>query len=95
MTVHYLSHRSRVARAIAGDDLENPGRCHRRDLTSEEKRVARTAARKGMTLAQIGVLLSWDMSIASLRAKLGAINIKMNRGSGRNAETAMSSKTRK
>ena len=76
MVVHTVMQRNaRLARAIAGHD-EKPGFKPRRDLTSEEKRIARHMAHKGATTPEIAEAIGWTLTRHSLYMKLRAINIK-------------------
>ena len=76
MVVHTVMQRNaRLARAIAGHD-EKPGFKPRRDLTSEEKRIARRMVHKGATTPEIARAINWPMTVYSLYIKLKAINIK-------------------
>ena len=76
MVVHCVTQRNtRLFRAVAGYD-EKPSRSHRRDLTSEEKRIARHMAHKGATTPEIAQAINWSMTVHSLCSKLKAINIK-------------------
>ena len=76
MVVHTVMQRNaRLARVIAGHD-EKPGFKPRRDLTSEEKRIARHMAHKGATTPEIAQAINWPLHWRTLLIKLKAINIK-------------------
>ena len=71
---------ARLARAIAGTDEKISNRTlSRRNLTSEEKRVARHMAHEGKEISEIAAVLKWELTLASLGRKLAALNIKPRR----------------
>ena len=69
-----MRRRERLFRAIAG--MEERPCSHRRELTSEEKRIARHMAHEGASTPEIARAINWDLSVHSLYNKLKAINIK-------------------
>ena len=69
---------ARLARAIAGTDEKIPNRLHR-DLTSNEKRIARHMAHEGKEISEIAAALKWELTTQSLSKKLAALNIKPRR----------------
>jgi DNA-binding NarL/FixJ family response regulator len=73
-----MQRRSRLARAIAGvesEQLQTSG-SPRRDLTSEEKRIARHLAHEGKTTPEIAEAIGWELGPKMLLIKLKALNIK-------------------
>lgn len=69
---------SRMARAIAGTGEINTRSLHRRELTSEEKRLCRRWAREGLTYPDMAERLGWSLTVQTLTKKLKAINIYTN-----------------
>ena len=71
-----MSKMARINRAIAGtDDVPSMRTMNRRDLTSEEKRIARSMARKEATTEQIAKAIKWPYTVGNLGKKLRSINI--------------------
>ena len=73
-----MGKQARMARAIAGTEYSMP-KSGRRDLTSNEKRIARHMAHKGATVHDIALAINWTMNEVTLWQKLKAINIKTSR----------------
>lgn len=76
-----MGQRARMARAIAGQDDFIVRRRPRRELTSNEKKLARHLAHDGLSYDEIAQRLNWPLGIFSLRKKLNAINIRPHRES--------------
>lgn len=78
-----MGRRSRLERTLYGMGA-TPARTGQRDLTSEELRIARRMARQiGCTYEMVARAINWDRSVASLRSKLMAVNIRCVRSKGR------------
>ena len=69
-----MSKMARINRAVTG--MGESSRAHlRRELTSEEKRIARNMARKDATTEQIAEAIKWPYTLGYLGKKLRSINI--------------------